>query len=50
VVLILLEVGERDLEYPALQRVVGVLDTGGAVDEGLADTAGEICLVYSPLR
>lgn len=41
VVLILLEVGEGDLEYPALQRIVGVLETGGAVDEGLADTAGE---------
>lgn len=38
-VLVLLEVGERDLEYPALQRIVGVLETGGAVDEGLADTA-----------
>jgi hypothetical protein len=40
VVLILLEIGERDLEYPALQVVVRVLETGGAVDEGLADTAG----------
>lgn len=39
VVLILLEIGERDLEYPALQSVVGVLETGGAVDEGLSDTA-----------
>jgi hypothetical protein len=39
VVLILLQIGERDLEYPALQVVVCVLDTGGAVDEGLADTA-----------
>ena len=38
VVLILLEIGERDLEYPSLEGVVGVLQTGGAVDEGLADT------------
>jgi hypothetical protein len=42
VVLVLLEIGEGDLEYPALQRIVGVLETGGAVDEGLADTA-EAC-------
>lgn len=39
VVLILLEIGERDLEYPSLKGVVGVLQTSGAVDEGLADTA-----------
>ena len=38
VVLILLEIGERDLEDAALQSVVGVLETGGAVDQGLADT------------
>lgn len=41
VVLILLEIGERNLEYPSLEGVVGVLQTGGAVDEGLADTAGD---------
>lgn len=40
VVLILLEIGERDLEYSALESVVCVLETGGAVHEGLADTAG----------
>lgn len=39
VVLILLEVGERNLENAALEGVVGVLQTGGAVDEGLADIA-----------
>lgn len=39
VVLILLEIGERNLEYPSLEGVVGVLQTGGAVDESLADTA-----------
>jgi hypothetical protein len=38
VVLILLEIGERDLEDAALEGVVGVLQTGGAVDERLADT------------
>jgi hypothetical protein len=39
VVLVLLEIGEGNLEYPSLEGVVGVLQTGGAVDEGLADTA-----------
>jgi hypothetical protein len=38
-VLILLEIRERDLEYPALESVVCVLETGGAVDESFADTA-----------
>lgn len=38
VVLILLEIGEGSLEDAALEGVVGVLQTGGAVDEGLADT------------
>lgn len=41
VVLVLLEIGERNLEYPALQGVVCVLETSGAVDKGLADTARE---------
>jgi hypothetical protein len=50
VVLILLEVGERDLEYPALEGVVCVLDTGGAVDEGLADAAGKQLLALRLLR
>ena len=39
VVLILLEIGQRDLEDAALQSIVRVLETGGSVDEGLADTA-----------
>lgn len=47
VVLILLEIGERSLEDAALERVVGVLETGGAVDEGLAD-AGGIVSIYCP--
>jgi hypothetical protein len=50
VVLILLEIGERDLEYPALEGVVCVLQTGGAVDEGLADTARGPESVQVPLR
>lgn len=37
VVLILLEIGKRNFEYPALQSVVCILETSGAVDEGLAD-------------
>lgn len=39
VVLIVLEVGEGDLEDTALQGVVGVLQTAGAVDQSLADTS-----------
>ena len=38
VVLIVLQVSEGDLEDTALERVVGVLQTAGTVDEGLADT------------
>lgn len=37
-VLVLLEIGEGDLENAALEGIVGVLQTGGAVDQGLADT------------
>jgi hypothetical protein len=39
VVLILLQIGQGDLEYSALQCIVGVLETGGSVDEGLSDTS-----------
>jgi hypothetical protein len=42
VVLVLLEIGERDLEYPALESIVCVLETGGTVDEGLSDTAKNV--------
>jgi len=38
VVLILLEIGERNLDDTSLQGIVGVLETGGPVDQGLADT------------
>jgi hypothetical protein len=41
VVLIVLQIGEGDLENAALQRVVGVLQTAGAVDQSLADTLGD---------
>jgi hypothetical protein len=49
-VLILLQVGERDLEYPALESIVCVLQTGGTVDEGLADTVRETESVLRPSR
>lgn len=39
VVLILLQVGQGDFDYPSLEGVVGVLETGGAVDEGLASVS-----------
>lgn len=39
VVLILLEIRQRNLENSALQCIVCVLETGGSVDESLADTA-----------
>ena len=38
VLLIGLEIGERDLEDAALQGVVGVLETGRSVDKGFADS------------
>lgn len=38
VVLILLQVGQADLNDTALQGVVGVLETSGPVDKSLADT------------
>lgn len=44
VVLILLKVGERNLEDTALESVVGVLETSGAVYESLSDTVGYISM------
>lgn len=38
VVLILLQISEGDLEDSALEGIVRVLQTGGSVNEGLADT------------
>lgn len=38
VVFVVLEIGERDLEDTALQGIVGVLQTGGSVDEGFSNT------------
>ena len=37
-VLIFLEIGEGDLEDAALEGIVGVLETSGAVHESFADT------------
>lgn len=42
VVLVLLQVRQRDLNDPALQGVVGVLQTSGPVDKSLADTINKI--------
>lgn len=47
VVLVLLEIGEGDFEDAALEGVVGVLETGGTVDEGLADTAACVSTPFS---
>ena len=44
-VLILLQIGQRDLEYSSLQCIVGVLETGGAVDEGLSDALEIVSIV-----
>jgi hypothetical protein len=41
VVFILLEIGEGDFEDTALEGVVGVFETGGAVHEGFADSVGD---------
>ena len=46
VVLILLEIGERNLEDTALEGVVGVLETGGTVDEGLANTLEALVKIF----
>jgi hypothetical protein len=43
VLLILLQISEGDLDDAALEGVVGVLQTGRAVDERLADTEGRLC-------
>lgn len=53
VVLILLEIGERDLNDAAFQGVVGVLETGGPVDKSLADISNlerGWCLLYCERR
>jgi hypothetical protein len=40
VVFVVLEISEGDFEDTALQSIVGALETGCAVYEGLADTVG----------
>ena len=49
-VLILLEIGERNLEYSAFQRIVCVFETSGTVDEGFPDAAEGFKLVKVSLR
>jgi hypothetical protein len=39
VVLIVLEIRKRDFENTALERIVRVLQTAGAVDDGLSDAS-----------
>ena len=48
VVLVLLEIGEGDLDDAALEGIVGVLETGCAVHEGLADTAIQTPVSWGP--
>lgn len=40
-VFIVLEVGERNLENSTLQRIIGVLETTGAVDQSLTNTISQ---------
>lgn len=47
VVFVFLQVGEGDLEDAAFEGVVGVLQAGGAVHEGFADTKAS--LVFNPI-
>ncbi len=46
VVLILLQICQRNLEDSALQCVVGILETGGSVDKSLSNTADFIRSCY----
>lgn len=46
VILVLLEVSERDLDNASLEGVVGVLQTSRAVDEGFAHTIS-VLLVFN---
>lgn len=46
VVFVVLKIGERDFENPAFQRVVGVLQTSGAVDKGLPHTFTQLATKY----
>ena len=52
VVLIFLQVGQRNLEDSSLQCVVGILETGSSVDEGLSnisDVERRWCLDLVPI-
>ena len=50
VVLILLQIRQRNLEDSALQRIVCVLETSGSVDKSLADTTGNVRWVIRFMR
>jgi len=44
VVLVLLEIGQGNLDDTVLEGVVGVLQTSGPVDKGLSDTVRKVLL------
>lgn len=46
VVLILLQIGQRNFKDATLQGVIGVLETGGSVDQCLADTKEELVQAF----
>ena len=46
-VLVLLEVGERNLEDAALESIVGVLETSSAVYESLSDAVDYMSTNFS---
>lgn len=48
VVLVVLQICEGNLKDTTLQRVVRVLQTAGAVDEGLADTSSPLAFILTP--
>lgn len=52
VVLVLLKISEGDLKDTALEGVVGILQTGSAVDEGLSNTIPEwpLSALIQPLK
>lgn len=53
VVFVVLKIGERDFENSAFQRVVGVFQTGGAVDKGLPHTFHTVSnktLIHGPSK
>ena len=41
-VFILLQIGERDFEYPPLESIVCILETCCSIDQRFSDTAGNL--------